>query len=242
MIFTQSLYALLALCGLEAHSPEEIKTLTQKHWLRGNVERWQMSESMPEKKPAALLFLQEIGCIEPITAKKKHYRYAAVHGGSMDKIKERLEFMRSEWQRGVRFDEIVFLTGQRFIDRTQETNLPPTVKTETDLMLHLFAIQNKPQEWQKLPLVVIDAQAKPGKERPTTGDTIEHWLCQTKPTGDILFISNQPFVGYQHAVAKNTMPKTLPIETVGQRAPSNTKLSVFLDNLARWIYEESLHE
>ncbi len=76
-------------------------------------------------------------------------------------------------------------------------------------------------------------------KRPTTGDTIKLWLTELAPQGKILAISNQPYVGYQHAVLKSFVPKELLVETVGPKT-AVVNSDIVVDNLARWLYQENL--
>ena len=55
--------------------------------------------------------------------------------------------------------------------------------------------------------------------------------------GNILAISNQPYVGYQNAVLQNLLPNTFGIETVGKSASPNIKITTALDTLARWLQQ-----
>jgi hypothetical protein len=77
--------------------------------------------------------------------------------------------------------------------------------------------------------------------RPNTQDTIDEWLRSYNPQpGSILALSNQPYIGYQDAVLRKALPKTFDVETVGNACSNNTKSTVIIDSLARWIYNEHL--
>jgi len=70
--------------------------------------------------------------------------------------------------------------------------------------------------------------------RANTFDTIKEWLKHKPLPGDCLVFSNQPYVGYQHAVVSSTLPKTFLVETVGREAPITEKVVVFF-RLARSV-------
>ena len=58
-----------------------------------------------------------------------------------------------------------------------------------------------------------------------------------------LFVSDQPFCGYQFAVIKATLPQTFLFDVVGEGVdPTIHPLAaaITLDSIARWIYQESL--
>jgi hypothetical protein len=77
--------------------------------------------------------------------------------------------------------------------------------------------------------------------RPDTKDTLMAWLQSAPQNGKYLFVSSQPFCGYQFAVIKNALPQELAFEVVGKgtNPEANPRAAaVILDALARWIYQE----
>ncbi len=70
--------------------------------------------------------------------------------------------------------------------------------------------------------------------------TFKLWLNEKSLPDSILAFSNQPYVGYEHAVFKTLIPKEFSIETVGPKANAIMSVDVFLDNLARWLYQENV--
>ena len=73
--------------------------------------------------------------------------------------------------------------------------------------------------------------------KASTADTFIDWLKQNPESGSCLVISNNPYIGYQDLVARTFLPSDFKIETVGSQG-SGEKVSVYLDNLARWLYQE----
>jgi hypothetical protein len=77
--------------------------------------------------------------------------------------------------------------------------------------------------------------------RATTGDTIIDWLATSPAHGDCLFISNQPYVGYQDSVMRTYIPHSFgSLETCGPQASNTTRNSDILDDLARFLYQEKI--
>ena len=117
--------------------------------------------------------------------------------------------------------------------------------TETQLMLQFWQRQ-APDALKKLPFTLIDTPGKKNKEgcfsRPTTKDTVLKWLSFSPRPGKCLFISSQPFIGYQHSVISTYLPKNFCAETVGSYREKDLPLSVYLDNLSRWLYQEQLRK
>jgi hypothetical protein len=85
-------------------------------------------------------------------------------------------------------------------------------------------------------MLVVDAP-RGEKARPNTADTYYSWLA-TKPTaGSVVAFSNQPFVPYQQLVGEGILPNDFYLETVGVAAPSDIRVSILLDNLARTLFQ-----
>ena len=74
--------------------------------------------------------------------------------------------------------------------------------------------------------------------RANTEDTLRHWLTTDPIPGTCLAVSSQPFVGYQHSVARTVLPVNFEIETVGDISAEDEPLAVYLDTVARWLYQE----
>lgn len=226
---------------------EAILEYLQANWIQAEKERWQMQGKCEEKRERAIPILRELGCIDSIRAKEKEYDYALVLGSLENTMQKRLDFLYQEWKRGVRFKQIVLLTGQRELNPDKE-NFPPKISTETELFIHLF--KNSPLA-NLVPFVVIDAPQEKRKDgtynRPNTASTIRSWLASSPKPGKCLAISTQPFVGYQEAVLRFYLPETFTIETVGPatekgHGASHCSMGIYLDNFGRWLLYEKMRE
>ena len=115
-------------------------------------------------------------------------------------------------------------------------------------------------------VLFVNAPSRENK-RPNTKDTFDFWLESWKNKGKYpkeyqdfwefipaspyqakyLAISDNPFIPYQDWVLRNIFKKEeitkVSLETVGPSADADLPLSVHLDNIARWLYEEvrSIH-
>jgi len=218
---------------------------TQVAWIQWGKERWQFEERYPEHKENAIPLLQQLGCIDAVPASQSQYDYALVLGGYAPRVQQRIDFLADCWKKGVRFRKVVFLTGERFLDRETEQYALP-LKTETELMRFLWDVSDLPQSLKEVTLEVVNTprqmDSKGNLKRPNTGDTILEWLKAQPAAGKCLAISNQPFVGYHDAVLRTCLPAEFSIETIGNEVDKNLQLSVFLDNLARWLYQETLRQ
>jgi hypothetical protein len=264
---TLALVDVLQQCNIEHDgSLADIVAKTQKGWLRpAGVERYQMDDPYVDKLDALRPAFKKLGLVDDVLPSKKEYDYVLVHGATLLATRARIAFLVKSWLSGVRFKQIVFLTGARMLDSVQEsvdqlcdvtqTILPirsdwqydaskPYI-TETDMTGHVYEQGMLPAELKEIPFRVVDAPqqvAKDGsKKRPNTIDTLNEWLKTNPQQGSCLFISNQPFVGYQDSIAKTVLPSAFSIETVGFAIPASyEKVSLYLDSLARWLYQEQI--
>lgn len=238
-----SLIFLLDLMGLpHDYSLSSIVRAAQRSWLQPTKEQWHFQPREEYRLSYLLPFLQKLGCIDGIKAQEKEYDYGLLLGGYYTRMNARFAHLAAECERGVSLKQLIFLTGERFLDPVTELPLYPLSKgaTETDLMLYF--LKAYPQ-LQKIPLTVIDTPGKSGSkgwQRPTTQDTLLKWLQSAPVPGKCLFISSQPFIKYQQSVICSILPEGFSFETVGPCAEQGLALSVYLDNLARWLYQLSV--
>lgn len=205
--------------------------------LQAGKERWQLERICDDRLDEALPILRRLGCIDSIHAEKNHYDYALVLGSLKLHMQMRLDFLYEQWKRGVRFDEIVLLTGRRDLNPEREI-YPEELKTETDLFVYLF--DNHPLK-KVAPVKVIDS-AKCKREdgmlrRPDTAATIRDWRATNPKAGSVLAVSTQPFVGYQNAVLKSLLPEEFDLEAIGPETEIYP-MALYLDNFAKWMLYE----
>ncbi len=164
------------------------------------------------------------------------------------------------WEKGIRFEKLVVLTGQRPLDKTLESSqllldtTHPTLhfkqgkqlnvklpSTEIGMINYTFNHIKMPKTWEAIPFVYVDTPMQKTENgilrRPNTQDTINEWLTRYNPKpGSILALSNQPFVGYQDAVLRKYLPPNFVIDTVGDVDWEDEGVATILDSLTRWIY------
>jgi hypothetical protein len=236
---------------------------TQKAWLRPTgQERWENQTLLAFSSDNLPQLLENISLVHAIKPSTQHYNYAVLLGSTVNDIRNRLAYLIELWKCETRFDSVVIFAGKRPLDKTIETpeqllnNNPPTVPfkknwhfngqlpcTETEMIKLIFNQTDMPTEWNTIPIIFVDTpmQKTIGDtlRRPNTQDTINEWLKVYAPkVGSILAISNQPFIGYQDSVLRNSLPKNFLVETVGDINFDNETIPTILDVLARWIYNE----
>lgn len=244
---------------------DSVVQATQQAWLRKpGVERWQMDKKFQDLHDQLEPLFRKLHMLDEVKPTKKTYEDAIILGATVSIMRERLAYALELWQRGIRFNSLIFLVGQRPLDPEkesaevlynrgnkflpiradwQEPNVMPTTETEMARMVYDQAVLPAGfKEAVKVHFIDTPMQlaADGGTRRPNTGDTIKLWLKEMPQVGSVLAVSNQPYVGYQHAVLKTAVPQNLDIETVGPKAANELNVDVLLDNLARWLYQENV--
>lgn len=213
---------------------------TQKQWLRkARQERWEMTELSPDQRLFVLNWAQEQHLFDPWLPATTQYDSALILGASTHCMKKRLNYLKQLWEQGIRFNQIVWLTGDRPLDNRIDS-LTDRCSTESEAAHILYEEASLPREMHALPVLFIAVPMK-GSGRPNTADTLIAWL-NTKPTTQTaLFVSDQPFCGYQHAIIQTTLPDTIDFDVIGPgvdptKHPAGAAIT--LDSIARWIYTE----
>ena len=148
------------------YSLKSMVRATQQKWLQPCKERWHFDPKEEHRMSYIFPFLQKIGCVDAVYANEKYYDYALVLGGYYTRILLRLKHLTEQWEKGVRFRRLVFLTGERFLDPHTEAPLFPLTskQTEADLMLHLWEKNFTSSTLKQLPFTLVDAPGRTDKE------------------------------------------------------------------------------
>lgn len=219
---------------------------TQKQWLRKpGQERWEIAELSLEQRAFVLNWGVEQGLFAAWKPLYSSYDQALILGATTSRMQMRLDFLKELWNEGVRFKEIVWLTGDRPLDPKAD-GLTDRAKNESEAARVLWKEADLPADMRALPVTFIAVPMKQEGgvlKRPNTEDTIIAWLQTSPKPGKSLFVSDQPFCGYQFAVVKAALPKEYDFDLVGQGVDPMSHPSaaaITLDSIARWIYQESL--
>ncbi len=241
--------ALSELClALNIPQDADIIAETQKQWLRKpGQERWEIAELSPEQRLFVLNWAEKQGLFTSWKPAYENYDKALILGATTSRMQLRLDYLKELWLQGIRFNEIVWLTGDRPLDKRVD-GLTDRCNNESEAARVLWKETDLPDAMRKLPVVFIAVPMKAvGSflKRPNTEDTIIAWL-QTHPQScSAIFVSDQPFCGYQFAVIKTCLPASLQFDLVGRGVDSNSHpaaAAITLDTIARWIYQESIYQ
>ena len=245
------LLQLLQLVGMSPPDPsrnalEQINDWAQKHLLRQG-ERWEtQTDKFEFLKPQLIPLLQELGLFDPVHPHFKAYQGAIIHGSTLGTARLRLNYLVEQWREGIGFSHLYFLTGERPLNPEEKDaihvvsgKLP---ETEYEMVQLLWEHSDIPQTLRSQVQVHFitapmqrDLQGNP--LRPTTQDTVNAWLKAAPPIGSYLVISNAPYTPRQHFVLKTAASHEYSFDTVGPGASENEKAAIFLDELARLIFQ-----
>jgi hypothetical protein len=223
---------------------QDLVKATQKGWLRpAGKERWEIEDQPHEKQRDVLLPLfRNMGLVDAWEAQESSYEHILFMGATVFRMAARMETLHEVLVKLTSYKDIVFLSGCRYLTGDEKEFLikrgwSPVATTEGGVYPRLF-------EENKIALdkvIFIDSPETilpSGRVwRPTTADGVKDWL-KTNPTpGTALVISSQPFCHYQKVVAESLLPTTFTVQAVGVKAPEDTTVAVYLDTLARTLYQ-----
>lgn len=209
---------------------ENITDCPYMGWIQQG-ERWTFQDWMEDKREEIVPILENLGYFDEKRAQENSYRYGIVLGSLHASVTRRIAFLIEEWKRGIRFETIVFLTGQRQLHPEKEPF--EGLETETDMMLWTWKHAEMPNELRSVPLVVIDAKPHPFRKRPNTLITVQTWLAQSPHPGNCLVVSCQPYLNYQYQILRMVLPEEFQVEIVGPPGGRQNRLSILLDTVAR---------
>ncbi len=219
---------------------------TQKRWLRKpGLERWEVAELPTDQKLFVLKWAREQGLFSPWKPLLKTYDKALILGATTSSMQRRLHYLAQLWEEGIRFSEVVWLTGHRPLDQRVD-GLIDRCSNESEAAHLLWEEASLPEEMRNLPVVFVAVPMKiegSSLVRPNTQDTFIAWLKIAPEPCKALLVSDQPYCGYQFAVVKTILPDSFLFDLVGPAVDLTkrpTTAAVALDSIARWIYQESL--
>lgn len=240
-----ALVELVSTLGLAAD--QDILEQTQKHWLRKpGHELWELEELSAHQRSFVLDWARKNQLFADWKPACQSYDKALIFGATTVAMERRLAYLIQLWKEGIRFNEIVWLTGKRPLDPRVD-GLVDRCQDESEAARVLWDEVDLPTDMRKLPVVYIDVPmiaVGNSFKRPNTADTIFAWLDQSPNPCKVFFVSNQPFCGYQFAVVKTCLPKEFSFDLVGSgfvTMSHRASAAVILDSLARWLYQENIY-
>ncbi len=224
-------------------SIDDLVKATQKSWLRpNNKERWEIGEIFEQKNEELLPLFKKMGLVDECKNIADRYDYIFFMGSTIMNMQERMETLKNILIKPTSYKDIVFLSGARDLtelEKEEAARLGWSSIPRTEAQAAPFLCSDQGIVMDKV--VLIDApkvqQSDGTWRRPTTADTVEKWLQTKSAAGSIVIISSQPFCHNQKVVVESLVPEDFIVDVVGAKAPENTKIAVYLDTIARTLYQ-----
>lgn len=200
-----------------------------------------------------LAALTDAGVVSDVKPRLASYDHVLLLGSRESMAETRLQSIKALWDEGIRFDKIHLLGSERPLDESNEPiaaamsnhggnqgdNQGGSLSTETEMLkVQYYAMREDwPQELKQVPVYAVGSFDRDDRHA-NTKDTIETWLSmRPEPAqGNVLVISNQPYVAYQDAAVKSVLPPSFHVETVGASVDArDVNISLAMDAIARQI-------
>ncbi len=217
-------------------------------WIRPKgLERWDVYSLFDNAKRCALTKkINGSALAKEKMPIKKHYDGVVVLGATTSRVKARIEFLIRLHKMGITWDKIYLLGSTRDLKIGNEADqemakvlaAKNSVPTEMNMMNDIWQQTTMPESLKAIAVVSIQSGERPDGTRANTEDTLVDMVKGTHNVKGMtfLFISNNPYICYQDAVAKRVLEKyDVVIETVGEAmAPKETMENV-VDTVARCL-------
>lgn len=251
------------------YSPKAVREATQAAWYQAGKLRAEIQALCKDeiKKALAMPIFKQLGFVDAVKPKGAKFNYIVFLGAALGGYRKRVKYfadVSSSVEENE--EELISLGGERpLLDKENEQallhpeksdlifpikegfsfngNLPTNEAEMMDLVWKQSAL---PESWysKKRYLVttprIPDETKEDGFRNPNTEETMRTWLSLNPKPGRVLLISSQPFVSFQEWQGTKVL-EGFDVEAIGYAAPEFIAVSVFLDNAAKVIFEESLY-
>lgn len=236
-------------CALDLTS---VVACTQKAWLRtSGLERADLEESYENVRQELWPLFQKMGVVNEIKPSGEKYDYIFVLGATYPTLKLRFDYLVAQIEKGLKTQNLILMGSMRpLIHETEiasfktEHGKDPAPNTEIALMKQMIKLEKYKKYFSSMNIIEVSSAMKisPSGQsiRPNTKDTYVDFNRLELPPGKALTISNQPYIGRQDLVASSLLEPGFNNETIGPKASSSLNTNVFLDEIARLLFESHL--
>lgn len=230
-----------------------IREVTQNLWYQAGRIRAEIEERHGPLREELMPYFRQLRMVDAILPPAGQYEYCLLLGGTIVAVRKRLKFLDQLTACRAWCQKVVFLGSTRKLMDREYTNLhdpknpdcpfdarntvskDPPPQTEGDMM-RIVAKQvfGTDDDHTVSVCVAPDVSGR----NANTFDTVFYWHRNVaKKPGPVIALSSQPFIGFQDEVCQSVLGSEYPVTTIGYAANADTKVSVYLDNLAKWIYQ-----
>lgn len=253
---TVALQQLLALDGLydPQDTLDEIVQKTQKSWKRVHhgANGFELADLVDSPKQLqiredVLSIARQMGLFDEKKPSSTHYDYALCAGAFLQGVRLRVNELIQAWKQGVRFDQLVFLTGDRALRKAPGEkdflqDIPEGYPYETEYdMVRLVWEQTQIPEDMEIQVVFINAKCPVNQARISTKDSFNAWLLDYNPTpGSCLSASHPLYWTYQElgfALSGFSVDCIAPSAEGFLKQNDSRIVSLIFDTIAKCLYE-----
>lgn len=215
----------------------------------------------------ALQCIKQMGLLDKRVPAFNNYDYAVCHGAFLESVRLRLSQLIDLWNSGVRFETIVFLTGERTLRKGAGQKDDPALladplrspfpfkpswkfsaeiayETEYDMVKIVWDQADIPAEMAKCKVIFVNTP-RGTAQRPSMETTYPFWINEYQPKpGKIIATSNPMMWALQQLTAQNKLPKEFYHETVAPEATYLTSnkfepglTSLIFDTIAKCLFQ-----
>ena len=199
-------------------------------------ERWEIGAVFEEKRTELLPYLEQLGFVKAVAPMPDLYDYFIIFGFATSDMKNQFDYITPFIQSNtVQAKKVILLTSS--LPLPEQFKRYDFGETEAALMRGLFKqsiLSGKPYQCIEVPMIAEHNRMR----RPTTQDTIEAWLATRPVPGSCLALSAQPFIRRQSSLLQALLPSSFTITPAGPEAEDDTPIGLYLDELARAMYQE----
>ena len=223
----KDIFAIMDISGVE-----NLETASQQanfRWNRPkNLERWDVYSLLDQKQRKALSKkIKGSALSKEKMPLKKYYDVVVVLGSETSRAKSRNRFFKHLCNRGISFGKIYLLGSTRDlkigsiydVEMAEVLEAKGIMPTEMAMINEIWEQVLNTDALKKIPVERIQTGQRPDGTRASTEDTLEEMVKNSKDVDgkSFLFISNNPYIVFQDAVAKKILKSyKIEIETVGE--------------------------
>lgn len=215
--------------------------IAQKEWVcPAGTERWELETIHEDKRTALMPLFSELGLVQGWEPAEDTYEHILFMGGLVSRMVLRLQTLAQLIVQSVSYKKFTFLSGERYLTEEEKNFLKERgwsciPETEAGVYPYLFE-KGEISLHNRECISVPQSKSSDGSVyRPTTADTVNAWLRTNPASGQVLIISSQPLCLYQETIVKSLVPSSFLLTTVGEKAPSDTPVALYLDTIARIV-------
>jgi len=253
---TQELIALLKLDHL--YDPnDDFTTVVEKTQIKWHGPRHEDSQKersdlidTPEQlamRPEVISLAKDMGLFSAQNPSLSHYRYAVCLGSFLNGVRSRLAHIVELWQQGIRFDSLVFLSGERplrnkpgqkddYAELCDPSQSPLPFKEgwiplPVDQVIYNMEYDMVRLVWEQVKIPEEMDQALKGKvffvnaprgeaARPSTKETYFYWLKDFHPEPGTVVAPSDPLLWtYQQLTGAKVLGPEFMLDTIAHEAP-----------------------